>query len=367
MSWNQPPVEVLTIDWLKEKKEIRLINEPESIYRTDAPIPAEIGKGWVEFQNLSLGTSLCQGSFTFTPKASGQFISLPMERGNLDGPILTILSVRKGQVAIRSADVNQEYWLDNNIQAFTYRQFLDCTLRLNTNEAVELASIKISQSFLYRFFGEEETHRLLRALNIEKISSIQCMATPVYISEILHGNIHKPIVDDMGKYYVQVKILEYLTLLAQYLSSLKSNNESSSHKARILKEIHDELVEFDGKIPTLDELSKRYGMSGRVLNNKFKNRYGESIWSFMNNQRLYRAHKAIQSSDIALKALSAQLGYSYVNHFITAFKRKFGYTPGNLRRQVSGRIHIPHSKVQVDGHFANGSANQIKSDFQFSD
>ena len=341
MSWSQPPLEVLNVDWLKEKKEVYLTDEPGAVYRTDAPIPAGVGKGWIEFLNLSLGTSLCNGSFIFTPEASGLYIPLPMEHGDLEEPVFTIYSVRKGQVVVRSADIRQEFRLDNNIQAFTHRKHLDCTLLLDTNEAIELASIKISRSFLDRFFGAEETHRLLRTLSIEKVPSTQCMATPVYISEILHGNIHKPLAGNMGKLYAQVKILEYLTLLAQYAGSLKSNEKDSVHKAKILKEIHDELIELNGIIPTLDSLSERFGMSSRVLNNEFKKKYGESIWSFVNNQRLHKAHNAIENSDIALKALSAQLGYSHVNHFITAFKRRFGYTPGSLRKQISERTHIP--------------------------
>jgi AraC-like DNA-binding protein len=34
-----------------------------------------------------------------------------------------------------------------------------------------------------------------------------------------------------------------------------------------------------------------------------------------------------------MKALANQLGYSHVNHFITAFKRQFGYSPGTIRRR----------------------------------
>jgi len=33
-----------------------------------------------------------------------------------------------------------------------------------------------------------------------------------------------------------------------------------------------------------------------------------------------------------MKTLAHKIGYSHVNHFITAFKKKFGVTPGSLRK-----------------------------------
>jgi len=38
-----------------------------------------------------------------------------------------------------------------------------------------------------------------------------------------------------------------------------------------------------------------------------------------------------------MKVLAARLGYSHVNHFIAAFKKKFGYPPGSLRKKLDGR------------------------------
>ncbi|NTW85245.1 MAG: AraC family transcriptional regulator, partial [Holophagaceae bacterium] len=37
-----------------------------------------------------------------------------------------------------------------------------------------------------------------------------------------------------------------------------------------------------------------------------------------------------------MKALAANLGYSHVNNFIYAFKKKFGYPPGSVRKGLGG-------------------------------
>jgi AraC-like DNA-binding protein len=36
-----------------------------------------------------------------------------------------------------------------------------------------------------------------------------------------------------------------------------------------------------------------------------------------------------------MKVIAERLGYSHVNHFITALKRKFGYPPGSVRKAHS--------------------------------
>ncbi len=70
----------------------------------------------------------------------------------------------------------------------------------------------------------------------------------------------------------------------------------------------------------------------RVLNNGFKEIYGCSINTYISGQRLDSAHEVLVKSDIPMKTLAVNLGYSHVNHFITAFRKKFGYSPGSLRR-----------------------------------
>lgn len=97
--------------------------------------------------------------------------------------------------------------------------------------------------------------------------------------------------------------------------------------------LRDFLMQVEGKLPRLNELASRFGLSARALNEAFIQEYGQSIGAFINDYRLTQAHAALMQSDTPMKQLAARLGYSHVNHFITAFKRKFGYPPGSLRKK----------------------------------
>ena len=89
---------------------------------------------------------------------------------------------------------------------------------------------------------------------------------------------------------------------------------------------------LEGKFPTIDSLSAQFGRSAHSLNDEFKSEYGESIFNFILNHRLNSAHEAIKNTNVPLKQLADKLGYTHVSNFRAAFKNKFGYSPGKLRK-----------------------------------
>ena len=87
----------------------------------------------------------------------------------------------------------------------------------------------------------------------------------------------------------------------------------------------------------IDKLRLMDAMSGEEithipLDEAFRKRFGLSIYAFVSDHRLVEAHAALARTDIPMKALAANLGYSHVNNFIYAFKKKFGYPPGSVRK-----------------------------------
>jgi AraC-like DNA-binding protein len=52
----------------------------------------------------------------------------------------------------------------------------------------------------------------------------------------------------------------------------------------------------------------------------------------VSEQRLDQAYDALMTTDVPIKLIAVNLGYSHVNHFSNAFRKKFGYPPGSLRR-----------------------------------
>lgn len=103
-----------------------------------------------------------------------------------------------------------------------------------------------------------------------------------------------------------------------------------------LRRLHDDLLRLEGKLPTLEALAARVGLCARRLNGAFAREYGLPIHAFVTDRRLTAAYASIRDTDIPLKQLASRLGYAHVNHFNAAFRKKFGFPPGQLRRAGRG-------------------------------
>lgn len=103
----------------------------------------------------------------------------------------------------------------------------------------------------------------------------------------------------------------------------------------IARKLHAEarVLDYLARLSTRGELAQQFGLSARRLNDAFAAEYGQSIFNFVTGHRLDEAHASLLAGHTPLKVLAARLGYSHVNHFIAAFKRRFGYPPGSLRRK----------------------------------
>ena len=155
---------------------------------------------------------------------------------------------------------------------------------------------------------------------------------PLRISQILLSAINPQLTGSMRMLYSQAKILEYLCELITHLETRAAALAESILSRDVLYELQHYLTGLEGKLPSLVDIAEKMQVSARTLNDCFAREFGTSLHRYVSSLRLEQAHSAIQESDIALKVLSDRLGYSNVSHFSNAFKRQFGYPPGQLRR-----------------------------------
>ncbi len=203
---------------------------------------------------------------------------------------------------------------------------------LDLTEQIDWFTAIFSESVLYSMVGETFTRRILEALQIQEIPSARMAKIPRRLTSILHSCMPAHLTGDIGILYAQARILEFLCELAGWLDSVTSQPELKAIDRGVLRELHEELTGLAGRSPTLTELSRKYGRSGKALNQGFKELFGCSIYTYVSEQRLAQAHDALMTSDAPIKSIAMNLDYSHVNHFSTAFRKKFGYPPGTLRR-----------------------------------
>ena len=222
--------------------------------------------------------------------------------------------------------------IDSQFTCFRVLHEYDIDVVFEVSKKVVDGSLSIPVSFLKLLVGKKTATNLLQTLGVDKPNSSQVQQIPLRITKILHEAINPRLTGPTKQLYCQAKAVEYLCELVEFMEKSEGRQPLLDTKNPLIADLHDNLLNHTGRILTIAELAEQYGVSARSLNTQFKNEYGISIHQHTTKVRLERAHELVNNKNIVLKVIADNLGYSHVNHFITAFKREFGYTPGALRK-----------------------------------
>lgn len=86
---------------------------------------------------------------------------------------------------------------------------------------------------------------------------------------------------------------------------------------------------------TADGLGKKVGTSTATLGRLFKKEFGVSTMEFIWDLRLRKAFALLNNTSMAVGEIAFAVGFESLAGFSTAFKRKFGHSPKDLRLKIS--------------------------------
>lgn len=309
---------------------------PDTEY-LDYGLPPETGKAWAESLALRDGIILFRAVHELAPSCHGQLVPLLDVDTKPEEPMFN------AQVWVSGLGCHDEYWKGRDgpptriiagpgRDTFRIHQDWHAKVMVEGGATSEMRSIVVPDRQLRTLLGEATTRDLLDRLGLSSQRPTVVLPMPLHVSAPLREATSAELTGAVRKLYAQARILDYLAGLLAFVSGGKTVRKERTHQAKI-HELHQYLLEIEGRVPTLTELAKKFSLSARRLNAEFSKEYGQSIFNFITDHRLAQAHAILLSDPIALKTLAMRLGYSHVNHFSTAFKKKFGYPPGSLKRK----------------------------------
>ncbi len=83
---------------------------------------------------------------------------------------------------------------------------------------------------------------------------------------------------------------------------------------------------------SLKQISLVLGFHENYISNLFKNIYGENLSAFIEKLRLEKARELLGGTDIRVRDIAEEVGYTSEASFRRAFKKVFGVTPGEYRQ-----------------------------------
>jgi len=308
-------------------------------HQTTYQLPEEQGSLKGVFLKTSHDMVLYRGDYTFNQEAIGpEYVFGKTDIAFAEDTFMANILIGG---MMRSEDLAHHNQQDENEQKYTFggemsyfrhlREF-EQEIYFETSKKVVNSALTIPISSMKLLIGEENTDNLLSFLDISALSDVSVQKIPMRITQILHAAVNPHLTGSMKQLYCQAKALEYLCELVELMEKREMNSLYFDIGEPLITDIHDNLIDHVGRLPTMAELAEQYGVPARTLNAKFQKQYGLTINQYITRVRLNKAHEIVRNSDVVLKVIAAKLGYSHVNHFITAFKREFGYPPGSLRK-----------------------------------
>jgi len=93
----------------------------------------------------------------------------------------------------------------------------------------------------------------------------------------------------------------------------------------------------------VDDLAGRFGCSRRHLNRLFHLRFGLSVGALRMEMRLMKAVSLLQDPTAKVIHVAEECGFNHLGLFNNCFKRRFGTSPGQWRKNASGAREQPRS------------------------
>jgi AraC-like DNA-binding protein len=243
-----------------------------------------------------------------------------------------------GNGKITNHALGKEYLIRTNQHNLHYSPVF-----LGTGEYKGLEKYKFFEvHFTTRFFFElakDSCPMLMQfAEKIQKGRNNQLYQDHLPISFAMHQCINDmmncKVTGGLKLLFLQSKCIELLALQAQMYEDAgrkSANICKSDHDKDCIHFAKDYLLQNAVQPPSLTELAKIAGINEFKLKQGFKEVFNNTVFGYLTDYKLNQARELLLTGDLAIKDVADQLGYSSVQHFNSAFRKKFGVPPGKLK------------------------------------
>lgn len=155
------------------------------------------------------------------------------------------------------------------------------------------------------------------------------------IQSIINSIVNCTFVGSARSFFLEAKALELwaLYLVAAEQPTLNYIFCKSEYDRERLFFAKSYLLQHYDMPPTIAELARIAGINEFKLKNGFKELFGDTIHNFVNNFKMDIAFQSLTEGDKKAGQLAFDLGFSSLQHFSKAFRKKFGYPPSHVKRK----------------------------------
>ncbi|MGN0353922.1 MAG: helix-turn-helix transcriptional regulator [Muricoprocola sp.] len=249
-----------------------------------------------------------------------------------EGPFLLEVGMEKYQISrkcicfINSAEMHA-LSCDQDYSEYAI-VFLPSMLNFSENDAVQKTLIQplINNELAFpRFIYEEDPlfHEILPL--IQRITAI-CKPDPLY----MRGNPPTHI-SVAGQLHIKASLLAMLALLAD-ANLLTADISSKDRRVDVLKESITYMREHYSEKIYISDLANLANMNEQYYCRFFKKAIGKTPIEYLNEMRIQRSMRLLQSSQKSVLEVSLECGFNNLGNYMRTFKKVTGTTPLQYRK-----------------------------------
>ncbi len=269
-------------------------------------------------RNIVVDYSISQAPLEFAYCLSGELaVEVISDTGLTD-----LLNITNGSSAV--------FYLPNTYGKMT----------ISGKEYLKILSIHVSPDYLKNFIEQDfdDFPKELSNLTNSKSPSPFLFLNKMNVRMIAAAN---HILDNLlsgapKKMFLESKALEMMSLSVAELVSDEANEIQISDF--IMQQIVD-LEKFirnnpTEEFPSLMEIAQKIGLSHSKLNKIFRNLYGNTIFGYIREIRLFKSKELLEKNNLTITEIAYLLRWSSPAHFARDFKEKFQTSPKQFQKSM---------------------------------
>lgn len=293
--------------------------------------PTEIGDGYYRVLNMPNGLQATMVNCTFArnwylhrTRSTAEYYTLRLDEFTI--PNKLVLSVD---------DQKQTEQRTSKMLVYLTSSLFDFSYLGTAGTRARGISILLKPDFISQYLGLKSVDELLRNYIALKAENYNAVAGDKgymdLLNDIMYKEADKPFADLYMLNRIQLMIEKFFTRLHQLANSKPLNLRlSNADINRIMQAEHMLTHDFGRRPPSIAQLAEACTMSVSSFKANFKLVYNQPVYSHYQQQRLTKAQELLVSGKYNVKDVAEAIAYENTSNFITAFKKQFKVSPGEL-------------------------------------
>ena len=343
--WNFNKPEPFS-EYLVQQKKVDLAGYPAKL---SIDYDQEQLKGWMCEPLEGVSLAVCNSQITSRHK----------KKFHCDVPMIIFMLLLEGRIRHSFEQPGVGFQLDKNMFSCGDYSGLSGVTEMPVQKVYRHVSFSVKKEMFSRHFGVRTGEKILKKLldNLNRPgrhqSHVSGLASPdiIMAGQRLFDLPHTALFDVLE---LKSASIEFITkLMLSVLGCRASSATTFSHQdIEAVKRLKTRLEKDIFNSGNIVELCASIGMSRSKASTVFKHLYNTTIGKYQRTCRMVYAYHMLFSRKRNVSECAYELGYTNIGHFISAFKKQYQKTPGEV---FSNGIVTGDSQRRPKGLYRNSS------------